>query len=84
MSHLWKKVQDEMADEKTFTKKNIKIILVPSQRYKDSGHILQNPKIPRNVMGFSNRAQRFTGSNYLDVDSPFFSNHFPSKTKPKS
>ena len=21
-------------------------------------------------MGFSNRAQRFTGSNYLDVDSP--------------
>ena len=22
-------------------------------------------------MGFSNRTQRFTGSNYLDVDSPF-------------
>ena len=22
------------------------------------------------VIGFSNRAQRFTGSNYLDVDSP--------------
>ena len=22
-------------------------------------------------MGFSDRAQRFTGSNYLDVDSPF-------------
>ena len=24
-------------------------------------------------MGFNNRAQRFTGSNYLDVDSPFYS-----------
>ena len=51
MSHLWNKVQDEMADEKPFTKKK--------------------PKVPRSFMGFSNRAQRFTGSNYLDVDSPF-------------
>ena len=46
------------------------IISVPSQRYQDSRHFLQNPKVPRSVMGFSNRAQRFTGSNYLDVDSP--------------
>ena len=46
-------------------------ILVPSQRYQDSRHLLQNPKFPNYVMGFSNLAQRFTGSNYLDVDSPF-------------
>ena len=45
-------------------------ILVPSQRYQDSRHLLQNPKVPRRVMGFSNRAKRYTGSNYLDVDSP--------------
>ena len=32
---------------------------------------LQNPTGPNYVMSFSNRAQRFTGSNYLDVDSPF-------------
>ena len=43
------------------------IILVPSQRYQDSRHLLQNP---RSAMGFSNCAQKFTGSNYLDVDSP--------------
>ena len=59
-----------MVDEKTLTK-SINIILVPSQRYQDSRHLLQNPKVPRNAMGFSNYAQRFTGSNYLDVDSPF-------------
>ena len=45
--------------------------LVPSQRYQDSRHLLQNPTFPNYVMGFSNRAQRFTGSNYLNVDSPF-------------
>ena len=50
--------------------KKHRYILVPSQRYQDSRNLLQNPKVPRNVMGFSNRAQRFTGSNYLDVDSP--------------
>ena len=45
-------------------------ILVPSQRYQDSRHILQNPTVPNYVIGFSNCAQRFTGSNYLDLDSP--------------
>ena len=45
--------------------------MVPNQRYKDSRHILQNPTGPNYVMSFSNRPQRFTGSNYLDVDSPF-------------
>ena len=71
MSHLWNKVQDEMVDEKNIYKKTINIILVPSQRYQVSRHLLQSPKGPRIVMDFSNRAQRFTGSNYLDVDSPF-------------
>ena len=64
MSHLWKKVQDEKVDEKILSK-NINNILVPSQRYQDSRHLLQNPKVPRNVMGFSNRAQTFTPLNYL-------------------
>ena len=71
MSHLWKKVQDEMVYEKNIHKKSINIILVPSQRYQDSRLLLQNPNVPRNVTGFSNCAQRITGSNYLDVDSPF-------------
>ena len=70
MSHFWNKLQDEMADEKNIYKKSMNFILVPSQRYQDSRHLLKNPKVPRSVMGFSNRAQRFTGSNYLDVDSP--------------
>ena len=71
MSHMWKKVRDEMVDEKNIYKKSMNIILVPSQRYKDSRNILQNPKVPRNIKRFSNRAQRFTGSIYLDVDNPF-------------
>ena len=71
MSHLWNKVRDDMVDEKNIYKKSMNIISVPSQGYQDSRHLLQNPKVPRSVMGFSNCAQRFTGSNYLDVDSPF-------------
>ena len=51
--------------------KKHKHILVWSQRYQDSRHPLQNPTVPNYVIGFSNRAQRFTGSNYLDVDSPW-------------
>ena len=39
MSHLWKKVQDEMVDEKNIHKKSINIVLVPSQRYQDSIHL---------------------------------------------
>ena len=66
MSHLWMKVQDEMVDGKSMN-----IVLVPSQRYQHFTHLLQNPEVPRTVMGFNNRAQRFIGSNYMDVDSPF-------------
>ena len=43
--------------------------LVPSQRYQDSRHLLKNPKVPKNVMGFNNHAQRVSGSN-LYVDNP--------------
>ena len=50
-------------------KKKPKHILVPSQRYHDSRHILQNPKVPRNIMGFSHRAQTFTFLNHLSWDS---------------
>ena len=74
MSHLWNKVQNEIVDEKKFTKKSMNNSLVPSQRYWDSRHLLQNPKVPRCVMGFSNHAKIFTGSNYSDVDSPFEDN----------
>ena len=38
---------------------------VPSQRYKDSRHLLQNPTVPNYLMNFSNRTQRFTPLNYL-------------------
>ena len=75
VSHLWNKFQDEMVDEKNIYKKSMNIMLNPSQRYQGSRHFLQNPKVPRIVMGFSNRAQRFIGSNYLDVDS------LPGKTR---
>ena len=69
MSYLWTKIQDEMVDDKkTLTKKRINIVLVPSQRYQDSRHLLQNPKVPETVMGFNNHTQRFTASNYMDED----------------
>ena len=73
MSGLLNIVQDEMVDEKTFPKKSMSIILVASQRYQNSRHLLQSPKVPWSVMGFRNRAQRFTGSNYLDLDLDYVS-----------
>ena len=47
-----------------------KLILVLGQRYQDSTHLLQNPKVPKNVMGFNIHTQRFTGFNYMDVENP--------------
>ena len=70
MLNVWKMIQEKKLNRITFAKKH-KHILVPSQRYQDSRHLLQNPTVPNYVIGFSNCAQRFTGSNYLDVDSPF-------------
>ena len=45
-------------------------ILVPGQRYQDSRHLFQNPKVSKNIMGFNNHAQRSTPPYYLDVDNP--------------
>ena len=45
-------------------------ILVPGQRYQDSRYLLQNPKVPKNVMGFNKHAQISTPPYYLDVDNP--------------
>ena len=70
MSNVWKMIQEKKEIAKHM-QKNHKHILVPSQRYQDSRHLLQNPRGPNYVMSFSNCAQRFTESNYLDVDSPF-------------
>ena len=53
-----------------------KHILVPGRRYQDSRHLLQNPKVSKNVMGFNNHAQRSTPPYYLDVDNPL-SDPFP-------
>ena len=70
MSNAWKMIQEKKEMAKHMQKRH-KYILVPSQRYQDSRHLLQNPTVPNNVVSFNNRAQRFTGSNYLDVESPF-------------
>ena len=43
--------------------------MVTSQTYKDFWQLLQNPKVPKIVLGFSNHAQRFTPPYYLDVDN---------------
>ena len=45
-------------------------ILVPSQRYQHSKHLLQDPTVPNYAIGFSNRAKIFTGPKYLNVDCP--------------
>ena len=70
MSNVWKTIQEKKEITKHMQKKH-NDILVPSQRYQDSRHLLKNPTFPNYVMGFNNHAQRFTGSNYLNVDSPF-------------
>ena len=54
MSYLWKKFQDEMVHEKTSTNKAQYFFWVSSQRYQYFRHILQNPKVPKNIMGSNN------------------------------
>ena len=60
--------------------KKHKHILVPGRRYQDSRHVLQNQKVPKNVMGFNNHAKR---SFYLDVENPlsFYGNMLVSPQK---
>ena len=55
---------------KNISKKSTYFILVPSQRYQDFWQLLQNQKVPKIVLGFSNHAQRFTPPYYLNVDNP--------------
>ena len=55
-------------EKKKKLQKSTNTILVLIQRYQDSRNLLQNQKVPKNVMGFSNNAQRFNGPNYLDED----------------
>ena len=55
---------------KNISKKTTYIILVSSQRYQDFWQLLQNPKVPKIVLGFSNHAHRFTSPYCLDVDNP--------------
>ena len=49
LPYLWKKFQDEMVHEKTFTNKAQYFFLVSSRRYQDFRHIWQNPKVPENL-----------------------------------
>ena len=53
MSNLWKKIQDEMVHVKTSRNKAQKKF-GSSWRYQEFRHILQNPKVPKNVMGSNN------------------------------
>ena len=58
-----KYVKEKKGTHKPHAKKH-KLIFYPSQRYPDSKHLFQNPKVHHSVMGFSNRAQRFTTPYY--------------------
>ena len=61
LPHIWKKVHDEMVyEEKNLCKKSTNIILVSSQRYQDSSHHLQIPKVSKIVKALNNCGQRFT------------------------
>ena len=44
LSHVWKRVQDEIADEKTFTKKAQMLFFGFCQRYQDSRHPFKKSK----------------------------------------
>ena len=65
MSNVWKMIQEKNFFSKHMQKKH-NHIMVPSQIHQDYRHILQNPTLLNYVMGFSNCAQRFTGSIYLE------------------
>ena len=67
--YVWKRVQDEIADEKKFAKKALFFFWFAVKDIK-APDIFSKSKNHQSVMGFSNRAQRFTTPYYLDVDSP--------------
>ena len=45
-------------------------VIIFVKEFRGWREIFWSDKVFRNIIGFSNRAQRFTGSNYLGVDSP--------------
>ena len=56
MSHLWKTFQGGIVHEKNICKQSRTFfLLVPSLRYWDFRHLLQNPKVPKNLIGFNNQ-----------------------------
>ena len=69
MWEIFKENKNE--NHKKYAKKH-KIFFGSNWSYQDPWHILQNPKLPKNIIGFSSHAQKFTGPNYLDVDSAVF------------
>ena len=64
MSYLWKKVHDEMVNDKTFTKQH-KHNFGSQSKISRFQTYFTNHKVPRNFMGFSDRAHTFTPLNYL-------------------
>ena len=55
--HMWKRVQNEMLDEKNpLQKKALTLFWVPVRDIKIPDIFLKKNLISRNVMGFSNRA----------------------------
>ena len=67
LSYVWKRVQDEIADEKTFAKKHKHLSWFPDSHIPDI--FLKIKKINhQSVMGFSNHAQTFTIPYYLIAD----------------
>ena len=70
LSNVWKMNHEKKGNCKTHAIK-AQAYFGSLQRYQDFRHLLQNPTVPYYVMHFSNHAQGFTGSNNLDVDSPF-------------
>ena len=53
LSHLWKKFQNKIVHQRTFTNKTF-FVRAPCDRYHDIIYLLQNPKLQRNAMGFIN------------------------------
>ena len=62
MSNVWKTLQENKGNRKTHAKKAQAYFgsLSKISRFEAS---FKNPTVPNYVMSFSNRAQRFTGSN---------------------
>ena len=54
VSHLWKKLQDDIVHQKHL-QKTPNFCLALCKRYQNNIHLSQNPKLPRTSMGVNNR-----------------------------